>query len=776
MADDGVVRIGTQVDISNLQSGFARAAETVEEFNTRAKAAQDAYNKTAAIGTEAALALGQAFDVASANGATFVEAMETAVSAVQALAVSEQAEEAVLRTSTSARMAASAEMRIFGGNMQGSTRAAGAFLSSLPGLGAAMQAAFPIFGAIAVGEILVDLAGKVAKLSDEWLNLRSMQEASFKILEENEQAEIGFSNQMLAGLRQQRVLQAELSGGPKGRRDRGAAAGANFDIGQDQNDLETTKMQLAAVQQRMAELQKASQPHQVLSNGRMLTVMSDDARRAAVLLDEARSNAEKYEHQIDSIQQKLGTDTMTEHLRVLQSGEKSAGHPDQDQLKGIEGLFSQQNAARSATTGHGLIAGEGASFWAQYLTTFTAGSEQAKKVLDEFTKYQEDNHKKLEEAIKSSSKDENLAPPDEVTRSMAEISAEAAKNAASITRTGEAWHEYSDEVTKAQEIQTTASSNLQLASIASELALGQITHLSAAHQVAAIRAQEYAQKLKELNAELAELQANAKRDSVTGAVSDPKQAAQIQGVQNQISQTQGQAGVSGIQNQQAQVQAAMQPWETAIGKVNQDWLTAQNAMIMGTERVGLAFARMGQQLVVSVIDGFERMAIKSLEFEIQTTLAHQAANTAKITSDATAATVSQGLARESAIQQAMDSAHLAAVKTWAALAGIPVAGPVLAPIGAAAAYAGVMALAAFEDGTGFVPRTGIAMLHQGEAVIPAPTMNELRGSSVGDSSVSVHQENHFHGSSDSMIAAYIDKNPRKIAQAVQKHMRNQGRA
>jgi hypothetical protein len=74
-----------------------------------------------------------------------------------------------------------------------------------------------------------------------------------------------------------------------------------------------------------------------------------------------------------------------------------------------------------------------------------------------------------------------------------------------------------------------------------------------------------------------------------------------------------------------------------------------------------------------------------------------------------------------------------------------------------------------------VPRTGIAMLHQGEAVIPAPTMNELTGSSVGGDSLSVHQENHFHGSSDSMIAAYIDKNPRKIAQAVQKHMRNQGR-
>jgi len=54
-------------------------------------------------------------------------------------------------------------------------------------------------------------------------------------------------------------------------------------------------------------------------------------------------------------------------------------------------------------------------------------------------------------------------------------------------------------------------------------------------------------------------------------------------------------------------------------------------------------------------------------------------------------------------------------------------------------------------------------------------MNELRGSSIVGDSVSVHEENHFHGTSDSMIAAYIDHNPKKIVGAVQKHLRNTGR-
>lgn len=64
----------------------------------------------------------------------------------------------------------------------------------------------------------------------------------------------------------------------------------------------------------------------------------------------------------------------------------------------------------------------------------------------------------------------------------------------------------------------------------------------------------------------------------------------------------------------------------------------------------------------------------------------------------------------------------AASGAYSALAGIPIIGPVLAPIGAAAAFAGVLAfgeLASLDTGTNLVPSDMLAQIHQGERVIPA---------------------------------------------------------
>jgi hypothetical protein len=199
-------------------------------------------------------------------------------------------------------------------------------------------------------------------------------------------------------------------------------------------------------------------------------------------------------------------------------------------------------------------------------------------------------------------------------------------------------------------------------------------------------------------------------------------------------------------------------------------------MIMGTERVGLAFAKMGQSLVLSAINGFEQMALKSLESEMLIRAQHEATVTVNASADAAGAAQHAAIMGAATLKDVTNAAVGAAAKAfdWASGWGGPIAGG----IAAAATFSAVEAfgaMAAFEEGSGYIPRTGMAILHQGEAVIPAPTMNELRGSSVGDSSVSVHQENHFHGSSDSMIAAYIDRNPKKIASAVQKHLRNTGR-
>lgn len=61
-------------------------------------------------------------------------------------------------------------------------------------------------------------------------------------------------------------------------------------------------------------------------------------------------------------------------------------------------------------------------------------------------------------------------------------------------------------------------------------------------------------------------------------------------------------------------------------------------------------------------------------------------------------------------------AKKAAADTWQALSGIPIVGPVIAPIAAAGAFAGVMALASFDKG-GIMDENNMAMLHKKEMVL-----------------------------------------------------------
>ncbi len=83
----------------------------------------------------------------------------------------------------------------------------------------------------------------------------------------------------------------------------------------------------------------------------------------------------------------------------------------------------------------------------------------------------------------------------------------------------------------------------------------------------------------------------------------------------------------------------------------------------------------------------------------------------------TAAMTASGAATQTAAdkQQQGSAASLAAAKTYAVIAGIPVVGPFIAPPLAAAAYAAVMA---FDKG-GIVPETSLAMVHKNEMVLPS---------------------------------------------------------
>src|SRR6202012_2207367 len=119
----------------------------------------------------------------------------------------------------------------------------------------------------------------------------------------------------------------------------------------------------------------------------------------------------------------------------------------------------------------------------------------------------------------------------------------------------------------------------------------------------------------------------------------------------------------------------------------------------------------------------------------------QTAVTTQVATTAAGAAQTQAINAATTIKQITQDAVKAATATYAALSGIPVIGPVLAPIGAAAAFAGVEALgvlASFEVGTNYVPRTGPYQLHEGEAVVPKQ-YNPAAGGAGGGNTFHLHQ-------------------------------------
>jgi hypothetical protein len=143
-------------------------------------------------------------------------------------------------------------------------------------------------------------------------------------------------------------------------------------------------------------------------------------------------------------------------------------------------------------------------------------------------------------------------------------------------------------------------------------------------------------------------------------------------------------------------------------------------MIEGTERVSLAFRQMGQNMIISVVEGFERMLIQQVVHEGQMLILHTATNQAKVASDAAAAEETKAISAGVSLKEVSHAAAAAAAKAYSALAEVPIVGPVLGAAAAAATFAGVMAfesLAGAQQGA-LVPRDMPLYAHAGEMVLP----------------------------------------------------------
>jgi len=167
-----------------------------------------------------------------------------------------------------------------------------------------------------------------------------------------------------------------------------------------------------------------------------------------------------------------------------------------------------------------------------------------------------------------------------------------------------------------------------------------------------------------------------------------------------------------LRTEMARMDTSWMSWRTnalkSIHQVSTEISTAFNGWIQGHEKFTDAAKHLWNNMVMSGIQGLEKLAASFIEHHLQMLIVKRVTNQAEVASDASSAAQKETIERQSGLKSIFKSAKIAAAKAWEALASIPYVGPILGAIAAAATFAGVMALGAFAEG-GYVgsgaPRT-----------------------------------------------------------------------
>lgn len=769
----------TRVDLSGLQSGMAQAAQTVQsgaqniaQAMTAAQVAtqnlaqaQQQLGPAAALGNAQAQAVIQQYQQALQQAQAAVQQFmvtqqQQTQAAVQNAAANTTAAAATNQVGISARQAAGSGIGILEGRMMSGNRAAAALLTTTLGLGPVIQAAFPVIGALALVEVLYDIGKGVVdaynkfisldaaeqKLYDDvkklqtedFVNVHSIEDATLRLNEANESAsKLLDAAHALQSAGWSQILQGNL----------GAGIGAIVAGRQTADASNKAKEQSFTLDQRSLELQ-----HQ-LNTAKIEAAHSSDGE----LEGEAKINAELQKRLAINAENQRYTaqrDKMEGNISSPNSGKELEGVEDQAARgqAAVERLQLAQQQAAQAQKERGDNA----------LAQVRAGSEEAASKL------------RIDEALTKSE-----AEALEVERKRQELQEENASEGRK--KDVEQNKQLGNDQTKGSLDQIQSSATVQEALVRYQQAAGALTPLRAAYDEAKIHAQEFAQELNILNQRLIQQQ----------ELGDKTGAAQTQ---NQITQVQGRASVSALQDQTNVVSQFSKPFQSAFDSINNDWLQLQGKLIFGTHNIGAAFANMGVSMLTSVAASIEQMGAKWLEHEIMVRVLHLLTNQTKIASDATAAAQSNALTTASAatkqsitsatnVSEVLSYAAVAAAEAAASVAAVPLVGPALAAAAAASTFGEVASfatIAAFGTG-GIIPNTGVALVHQGEAVLPRNLTDMLmdkanNGGPSAGSGLTVNHYSSYHGNSNQVFRSMLERNAPHVARAVQRAARQSGKS
>jgi hypothetical protein len=833
------LQVGVTVDLAELKAGFDTAGSVVKSSSAQMKDALKASEKAstqladafkqlapaAASGSAQALSILSEYGNKARAAAAEVKVLQkaqqdAATAAAKAIfderAALQQAKDAVKQLdqaireqgahTVSSMQASSAAVRALEGGMNGNVRAAERFLGTTLGLGPALQAAFPIFGALAVADILVKVGETVGKLITAFQGMSlAERDATLKAIDLGEKIITikppKFSFEELAarslGAKAQdskidfqspQAKQREIADAVELQRayDRLNEAGLKGSVldaqkNKDQEAMNAKLLQSAVAQDKIAQSIKnqldatetiKNVGNENLGAGTTYTTVpiirdKDAVKQLTDAYREASQAAAKYRTDAQVADINAKADKKAGGVAGENEAAKAARQAAAAQRKEEREEDKADRAADEAgyialqQQGHTLSLEEERAYWTA--REAIAGTS-ATRLLD--------IQKRIASLTQEISREQDAFAKQglEVARSAGQLGGtkediDALKDSSTATR------EWAEAVGQARDIALANKDALDEAAIKQAEETGSLTKSAAAAALAAVHTREYAEAMAKLNAQLA----------IAESESDgPKKKADIQSLQNQAAQLGGarqiQAGADSA-NQSVQVD---KPWLKAFRSIDKAWTSTMDGILLGQTTVAQGFERLGSRMAIAIINSLTKTLAADFEKNAASLASHSATEATKtgVTLSANATRQASGLL--AALKTAAQNAMSAATGAYSATAGIPVIGPVQAPIAAGEAYTaviGLQGLASAAGGWGQVPNDTLAMIHKDEMVMPANLASSIRGMAQGKGSgggsMALTMHNSFNGISDKkMFLSMMGKSERNVAAVMTKARRN----
>lgn len=320
---------------------------------------------------------------------------------------------------------------------------------------------------------------------------------------------------------------------------------------------------------------------------------------------------------------------------------------------------------------------------------------------------------------------------------------------------------------QAQETQTAiaqaqARMDAKRAAVEQKFALGQMSRQQEIAAIAAANAEEYRLEMQQYAKELALL--------------DAKYAA-TEKVEQKIATLQKKYAAEAEKTTTDQQKVMEQSWKKALKPIDNAFQQSINGMIRGTQ----TFKKGLDNILLSIVASYAQLGIKTvmdwIANEGAKTSASAAGAAARATIEDTAATQTKVTDATTGKSQITTAAATGAAKAYQAIVGIPYVGPVLAPIAAGVAFAGIEAfsgmLSSAEGGWERVPADGMMTeLHKNEMVLPATVADHVRNSmgSKGAQSGGGGQI-HIHANDARSFKDMLRRNPGALTGAMRQAIR-----